>query len=199
MLLIFPSCGPISLILWLLVLSCLVASSYISFVLQFFPCYSFVFHLSIMLIFPFFASGNRIWANRQSAARSKERKMRYIAELERKVQTLQTEATSLSAQLTLLQVHEYIAAHNLIYDWMCPVLVGVSVSFLFVLHYLMSSIPYHTSLYGCFRNISFVVFVLSREIRMVWLLRTVNWNCDCKQWNNRFTCKMVSIYLVNHC
>ncbi|KAG8375917.1 hypothetical protein BUALT_Bualt09G0009100 [Buddleja alternifolia] len=45
----------------------------------------------------------RIWANRQSAARSKERKMRYIAELERKVQTLQTEATSLSAQMTLLQ------------------------------------------------------------------------------------------------
>ncbi|XP_012456530.1 probable transcription factor PosF21 [Gossypium raimondii] len=45
----------------------------------------------------------RVWANRQSAARSKERKMRYIAELERKVQTLQTEATSLSAQLTLVQ------------------------------------------------------------------------------------------------
>nr|QEO19170.1 putative transcription factor PosF21 isoform X1 [Cymbidium ensifolium]QEO19183.1 putative transcription factor PosF21 isoform X2 [Cymbidium ensifolium] len=45
----------------------------------------------------------RIWANRQSAARSKERKMRYIAELERKVKTLQTEATSLSAQLTILQ------------------------------------------------------------------------------------------------
>ncbi|GJN34357.1 hypothetical protein PR202_gb23009 [Eleusine coracana subsp. coracana] len=45
----------------------------------------------------------RIWANRQSAARSKERKMRYIAELERKVQTLQTEATTLSAQLQLLQ------------------------------------------------------------------------------------------------
>ncbi|EAZ45367.1 hypothetical protein OsJ_30013 [Oryza sativa Japonica Group] len=44
-----------------------------------------------------------IWANRQSAARSKERKMRYIAELERKVQTLQTEATTLSAQLALLQ------------------------------------------------------------------------------------------------
>ncbi|GJY18895.1 hypothetical protein Tco_0390386 [Tanacetum coccineum] len=34
----------------------------------------------------------------------KERKMRYITKLERKVQTLQTEATSLSAQLTLLQV-----------------------------------------------------------------------------------------------
>lgn len=45
----------------------------------------------------------RIWANRQSAARSKERKMRYIAELERKVQTLQTEATTLSAQLTMIQ------------------------------------------------------------------------------------------------
>ncbi|XP_044508209.1 bZIP transcription factor 29-like isoform X2 [Mangifera indica] len=45
----------------------------------------------------------RILANRQSAARSKERKMRYISELEHKVQTLQTEATTLSAQLTLLQ------------------------------------------------------------------------------------------------
>ncbi|KAI5072120.1 hypothetical protein GOP47_0012226 [Adiantum capillus-veneris] len=45
----------------------------------------------------------RILANRQSAARSKERKTRYIAELERKVQTLQTEATTLSAQLTMLQ------------------------------------------------------------------------------------------------
>ncbi|XP_071701415.1 bZIP transcription factor 29-like [Rutidosis leptorrhynchoides] len=45
----------------------------------------------------------RILANRQSAARSKERKMRYITELEHKVQTLQTEATTLSAQLTLLQ------------------------------------------------------------------------------------------------
>ncbi|XP_022896074.1 transcription factor RF2a-like isoform X1 [Olea europaea var. sylvestris] len=45
----------------------------------------------------------RILANRQSAARSKERKMRYIAELEQKVQTLQTEATTLSAQLTVLQ------------------------------------------------------------------------------------------------
>ncbi|KAG1360645.1 putative transcription factor PosF21 [Cocos nucifera] len=44
-----------------------------------------------------------ILANRQSAARSKERKMRYISELEQKVQTLQTEATTLSAQLTLLQ------------------------------------------------------------------------------------------------
>lgn len=47
---------------------------------------------------------HRILANRQSAARSKERKARYISELERKVQTLQTEATTLSAQLTLFQV-----------------------------------------------------------------------------------------------
>nr|DAD40021.1 TPA_asm: hypothetical protein HUJ06_014344 [Nelumbo nucifera] len=46
----------------------------------------------------------RILANRQSAARSKERKVRYTNELERKVQTLQTEATTLSAQVTMLQV-----------------------------------------------------------------------------------------------
>ncbi|XVF64353.1 hypothetical protein PTKIN_Ptkin09bG0162600 [Pterospermum kingtungense] len=45
----------------------------------------------------------RILANRQSAARSKERKIRYTSELERKVQTLQTEATNLSAQVTVLQ------------------------------------------------------------------------------------------------
>ncbi|KAG8377891.1 hypothetical protein BUALT_Bualt08G0080700 [Buddleja alternifolia] len=45
----------------------------------------------------------RILANRQSAARSKERKMRYISELEYKVQTLQTEATTLSTQVTILQ------------------------------------------------------------------------------------------------
>ncbi|KAL3639095.1 hypothetical protein CASFOL_017002 [Castilleja foliolosa] len=48
-------------------------------------------------------STNGILANRQSAARSKERKMRYISELEHKVQTLQTEATTLSAQVTILQ------------------------------------------------------------------------------------------------
>uniref|UniRef100_A0A2N9EKU6 BZIP domain-containing protein n=1 Tax=Fagus sylvatica TaxID=28930 RepID=A0A2N9EKU6_FAGSY len=47
----------------------------------------------------------RILANRQSAARSKERKIRYTNELERKVQTLQTEATTLSAQVTLLQIN----------------------------------------------------------------------------------------------
>ncbi|GER47875.1 basic-leucine zipper transcription factor family protein [Striga asiatica] len=45
----------------------------------------------------------RILANRQSAARSKERKTRYTCELERKVQTLQNEATTLSAQITVLQ------------------------------------------------------------------------------------------------
>ncbi|WZZ08314.1 hypothetical protein YC2023_094235 [Brassica napus] len=44
-----------------------------------------------------------ILANRQSAARSKERKVRYTGELERKLQTLQNEATTLSAQVTLLQ------------------------------------------------------------------------------------------------
>ncbi|XP_038688974.1 probable transcription factor PosF21 isoform X2 [Tripterygium wilfordii] len=45
----------------------------------------------------------RISANRQSAARSKERKTRHIVELERKLDTLQTKATSLTTQLTLLQ------------------------------------------------------------------------------------------------
>ncbi|KAK9063315.1 hypothetical protein SSX86_017185 [Deinandra increscens subsp. villosa] len=45
----------------------------------------------------------RILANRQSASRSKERKARYMFELERKVQNLQTEATTLSAQLALFQ------------------------------------------------------------------------------------------------
>jgi hypothetical protein len=50
----------------------------------------------------------RILANRQSAARSKERKIKYTSELERKVQTLQTEATTLSAQLTLLQVWNFV-------------------------------------------------------------------------------------------
>ncbi|KAJ1389267.1 Basic-leucine zipper domain [Sesbania bispinosa] len=46
----------------------------------------------------------RILANRQSAIRSKERKARYISELEKKVKTLETEKTSSSTQLTILQV-----------------------------------------------------------------------------------------------
>ncbi|CAM0956390.1 unnamed protein product [Alopecurus aequalis] len=55
----------------------------------------------------------RVLANRQSAARSKERRMRYIAELEHKVQILQTEATTLSAQLTHLQRDSSgLATHN---------------------------------------------------------------------------------------
>uniref|UniRef100_A0A2P2IUI2 Uncharacterized protein MANES_05G151400 n=1 Tax=Rhizophora mucronata TaxID=61149 RepID=A0A2P2IUI2_RHIMU len=45
----------------------------------------------------------RILANRLSAARSKERKLRYISELEQKIQTLQGESTTLSAQVTVLQ------------------------------------------------------------------------------------------------
>lgn len=45
----------------------------------------------------------RILANRLAAARSKERKTRYISELEGKVQTLQSEATTLSTQVTILQ------------------------------------------------------------------------------------------------
>uniref|UniRef100_A0A7S0MQN8 BZIP domain-containing protein n=1 Tax=Pyramimonas obovata TaxID=1411642 RepID=A0A7S0MQN8_9CHLO len=45
----------------------------------------------------------RILANRQSAARSKERKLRYISELERRVALLQSEATTLSTQYQILQ------------------------------------------------------------------------------------------------
>ncbi|CAK9143282.1 unnamed protein product [Ilex paraguariensis] len=45
----------------------------------------------------------RIVANRQSAARSKERRARYILRLEQKVQSLQREAISLATQLTLYQ------------------------------------------------------------------------------------------------
>ena len=47
---------------------------------------------------------SRILANRQSAARSKERKMRHTADLEQKAQTLETENTTLSAEVTKLQV-----------------------------------------------------------------------------------------------
>ncbi|EEF26876.1 transcription factor, putative [Ricinus communis] len=82
----------------------------------------------------------RILANRQSAARSKERKIRYTSELERKVQTLQTEATTLSAQVTMLQANcaflstleaEYFSVYlhlmrlsalawYLLYGYVCP-------------------------------------------------------------------------------
>lgn len=53
--------------------------------------------------------------------------MRYIAELERKVQTLQTEATSLSAQLTLLQV--WRPNSILDYDICCKFIVLILFSF----------------------------------------------------------------------
>jgi len=45
----------------------------------------------------------RILANRQSAARSKERKLRYISELEHRVTALQDEASKLSSQVQSLQ------------------------------------------------------------------------------------------------
>lgn len=54
----------------------------------------------------------RILANRQSAARSKERKARYISDLERKVQGLQIELATLSAQLSLLQVCDCLWFHE---------------------------------------------------------------------------------------
>ncbi|KAM0946527.1 putative transcription factor bZIP family [Dioscorea sansibarensis] len=56
----------------------------------------------------------RIWANRQSAARSKEKKMRYIQELEMRLQALQAEAAALSAELSMLQreTEELIIENN---------------------------------------------------------------------------------------
>lgn len=47
--------------------------------------------------------GKRNKANKKSAASSKERKKRYIAALEKAVQRLRTESTSLYAQLNLLE------------------------------------------------------------------------------------------------
>ena len=71
-----------------------------------------VINLEVLIYF-------RILANRQSAARSKERKMRYISELEHKVQTLQTEATTLSAQLTLLQVEVLSDENYFLFPFSC--------------------------------------------------------------------------------
>lgn len=70
----------------------------------------------------------RILANRQSAARSKERKLHYISELEHKVQTLQAEATTLSAQVTILQVcanNVWIFCHFLTFN---HIFIGTHIS-----------------------------------------------------------------------
>jgi hypothetical protein len=53
--------------------------------------------------------------------------MRYIAELERKVQTLQTEATSLSAQLTLLQVLMFVLVIQTLNALLLPITISPSV------------------------------------------------------------------------
>ena len=94
-------------------------------------------------------SSLRILANRQSAARSKERKMRYITELEHKVQTLQTEATTLSAQLTLLQVG-FVKLWNRCFFWV------------FILPYLL------------FIEKVFVNFLLYREIQQASQVKTTS-------------------------
>lgn len=49
----------------------------------------------------------RILANRQSAARSKERKLKYITELERRVSLLTSEATTLSEEYSSLQLESH--------------------------------------------------------------------------------------------
>ncbi|XP_072964783.1 transcription factor RF2a-like [Typha angustifolia] len=45
----------------------------------------------------------RMWANKQSTIRSKEKRMQYMTVLEQRVQALQTEATILSTQISLVQ------------------------------------------------------------------------------------------------
>ncbi|XP_072999153.1 probable transcription factor PosF21 [Typha latifolia] len=57
--------------------------------------------VNIALVDP--KKAKRIWANRQSAIKSKERRMQYMAELEQRVQALQMEATILSTQISLVQ------------------------------------------------------------------------------------------------
>lgn len=82
-----------------------------------------------------FVQSCRILANRQSAARSKERKTRYTSELERKVQTLQTEATTLSAQITVLQVWYFADIYVIIIMFMkfyCLNYYYMLISFLFL-------------------------------------------------------------------
>lgn len=64
----------------------------------------FTLVVCLFLNIPFGTLYYRLLSNRPSAARPREKKMRYIADLERAVRMLQTEAASLSLQLTTLQV-----------------------------------------------------------------------------------------------
>lgn len=102
--------------------------------------------------------------------------MRYIAELERKVQTLQTEATSLSTQLTLLQVDWHII-FVLIVSRPCMHIFG-DLFYAFDTYFYQK---HHLESHGLFylhftcRMISFFYCLLTtREMQMVSLLRTVN-------------------------
>ncbi|KQJ91076.1 transcription factor RF2a [Brachypodium distachyon] len=55
----------------------------------------------------------RILNNRVSAAKSKERKVRYMSELERKVQVLQKETATLTGQVAMIQRdHSVLSTHN---------------------------------------------------------------------------------------
>nr|KYP50551.1 Transcription factor RF2b [Cajanus cajan] len=50
----------------------------------------------------------RILANRQSAAKSKERKMRHMRELQKKVQLLKIQTTEKATTVTMLQVYVFL-------------------------------------------------------------------------------------------
>lgn len=53
----------------------------------------------------------RIVANRESAARSKERKNRYVSEMEKKLQDLQMQSANLSQRLLILKVRAFHLPH----------------------------------------------------------------------------------------
>lgn len=94
--------------------------------------------------------------------------MRYIAELERKVQTLQTEATSLSAQLTLLQVDYQFIVWFIVCTYHifgCPFYIFIPFEFQ---HPIFSIFQYIKILYFTY------CLTIIREIQTVFLLRTMN-------------------------
>ena len=66
--------------------------------------------------------------------------MRYISELEHKVQTLQTEATTLSAQLTLLQVEHRLAEVSIPYPLFTFIVTLIWIGFALLLRMQRDSV-----------------------------------------------------------
>lgn len=108
----------------------------------------------------------RILANRQSAARSKERKMRYISDLERKLHILQTKATTLSAQFTMLQV--YFWRLTFAFCWVFDVFYfSISVCLFTFIWSVLYSLFWHRFLFITFFLLCFIIYFL------IWFLSFV--------------------------